>query len=228
MVGLGNLRREVQLSGDDLVGDSFGELALLQEACVLGGGRTRHHDYRGEVFLRFRFIKQRNIDAEPAVCVSRIRRPGRPTGADRRMEDVLELAPFRGIGKGNFAQPSPVGLAGGVKSLRSESIDDSFTGRCIMREQIPRTLIGVEKLCWQVTAERCGKGGFSRGDAASDAERGHRPRYLLIKGRSNGRPGSGGAIVSTTSSFSSSARTGSPAGLISRAETKMTRLRLRC
>src|SRR5436190_7759219 len=61
VVGLGDLRREVHLGGDDLVGNVGRELAILQEARALGGGGASHNDHGIKMNLRPGFVKQRNI-----------------------------------------------------------------------------------------------------------------------------------------------------------------------
>jgi hypothetical protein len=109
------------LGGEDLVGDSRGELAIFQQARSLGCRRAGDNDYRGKVALRLGFIQQRDIDAKPATVPSRGCGVFRPRSPDGGMKDKLKFTALRGIGKGGFPEPDPVGLARRVKGPRSES-----------------------------------------------------------------------------------------------------------
>jgi len=112
---LGDLRCEVQLSGEDLVGDSGGNLAVMQEARALGGRRAGYNDDRCKLRLGTRFIQERNIHAEPTAITGRRTRAGRPGFPDRGVEDLFKFTAFRGIREDSFTQPDPIGLACRVK-----------------------------------------------------------------------------------------------------------------
>jgi hypothetical protein len=115
VISLGDLRGEVQLSGEDLVGDSGGDLAVVEEAGALGGRRAGHDDYRRKLRLGAGFIQERNIHAEPTTVTGSRARAGHPGRPDRRVEDLFKLTPFRGIREDSFAEPDSIGLARGVK-----------------------------------------------------------------------------------------------------------------
>lgn len=94
--------------------------------------------------LRARFVKQRNIDAKPMAGTGRSSRPGSPSGANRGMDDLLEFPSLDGIGKNGLTEPYPIGATGVVKRLRPEGRQDGLADVGIIREQIARTLVGVE------------------------------------------------------------------------------------
>lgn len=228
MVGVGNFCREIELGEEDLLGHLRGEMPLVAEARALGGGRAADDDHRGEMRPGVGFKKQREIDAEPAAGGRGCGGAAGPAGADGGMQNVFEFTAWGGMGKDALAEPGAIGLAVGSKSARAERGAHGRLDGGVAREQFTGALIGIEELGRQMAAKRGGEGRFAGGDAAGDAERGHKPDYFDINGRIVVSVTSGAASTSTTSSFSSSRRTGSPAGLMRRAETKMTRLRLRC
>ena len=114
VISLGDLRCEVQLSGEDLVGDSGGNLAVTQEARALGGRRAGYDDDRCKLRLGAGFIQERNIHAEPTVISGRRTRTGRPGLPDRGVEDLFKFTAFRDP-EDSFTQPDAIGPACGVK-----------------------------------------------------------------------------------------------------------------
>ena len=228
VVGGGDFCREIELGEEDLIGDFRRELALFAKAGALGGERAADDDHGRKMGLGVGFKKQRDIDAEPAAGCRGFRRAAGPAGADRRVQDVLEFTALGGIGKDALAEPDAIGLALGSKSTRAKRGAHGRLDGGVAREQVAGALIGIEELSWQVAAERGGESRFAGGNTAGDAKRGHEPDYFDINGRTVVSVTCGAASTSTTSSFSSSKRTRSPAGLMRLAETKMTRLRLRC
>ncbi len=114
---MGDLRCEVQLSGEDLVGDSGGNLAVMQEPGALGGRRTGHDDYRRKLRLGAGFIQERNIHAEPPAVTGSRARAGRPGRPDRGVEDLFKFTAFRGIREDSFAQPDAIRPACEIKGL---------------------------------------------------------------------------------------------------------------
>ena len=228
VVGLGDLGREGELRGDDPFDGFGGEMAMFEQPRALRGRRAGDDDYGGKMAFGLGFVKQGNIRAEPLGAARRILRQIHPPGADGGMQDLFKSTAFGGIGKDDFAQTSAIRLALGIQNFRSKCRGDRLLDAFIFREQRVRAAIGIKKLHRQILAQSGGEDGLSRTDASSDPKGWHRPGdYLGMSGSSSGAI-SGGAMVSTTSSLSSSERTSSPAGLINFAETKMMRLVLRC
>jgi hypothetical protein len=140
---------------------------------------------------------------------------------------LLEGTSFYRIGKDDFTQIRTVRSGVGAKDLLPKRRGNGALDVGIFREQFMPAAVGIEDLHGQIPAQGSRESGLSRADTSSNAKSWHRPIYLGMSGSSIGAT-CGGATVSTTSSFSSSERTGSPAALIKRAVTNMMRLVLRC
>ncbi len=158
MVGLGDLGGEIELGGEDFFGEVFGEMALVLEARALGGRRAGDDDYGVEMPGRAGFIKQRNIDAKPVTRSGGIPGQRHPAVADGGVEDVFEFTAFGGVIKDQLAQHSPVRPAFAVEYFRPKDCPHRRLNGVIMREQIVRALVSVEKLRRQVAPERSNKG----------------------------------------------------------------------
>ena len=89
---MSDLRREVELRGDDFVGDVGSETAFLHEASSLSLGGTRDHNYRRKMCLGASLKKQRDIGTEPVIGLAGLCGARRPTGTNHRMQDVFERA----------------------------------------------------------------------------------------------------------------------------------------
>lgn len=199
---------------------------MLLQPPALGGRRAGDDEYRGKMVFSLGFIQERNIDEEPAPGIRGFAGEVNPALANDGVQNGFEFMTLGWVRENQLAQRSPIGLSGRGEDVLAKRGTHGPMDRRIVGQQFVRGSVGVEQFRWQVLAKGSDKCRFPRGNAASDAKRGHGPGYLLISGSSIGI--SVGAMVSITSSFSSSARTGSPAGVIRRAVTKMTRLRLMC
>lgn len=132
------------MSGEDLVGDSGGNLAVMQEARALGGRRAGYDDDRCKLRLCAGFIQERNIHAEPMAVTRRRTRTGGPGFPDRGVEDLFKFTAFRGIREDSLTQPGAIGPAGGVEGTGPERVPHGVANAGIVVQQIPRTPVSVE------------------------------------------------------------------------------------
>ncbi len=157
MVGFLYLRLEIELGGDDFVGNIGREMALSDEARALCGCGACHDHYGSQVGLGVGFKKEGNIDEKPTIGLGGVLRARGPLVANRRMEDMLKLKAFGRIGEDQLAQPGTVRTAFTVKGFRAKCPPHGFVNASVVGEQIARTLVGVKKLCREMASQDGGK-----------------------------------------------------------------------
>ena len=120
VVGLGDLRREVELRGNDLGGKVGGEMTLFEEPGTLRFRGAGHHDHGGKMALGVGFVKKGDVGAKPAIVSGSILRLPHPAGANGRMQDLLEFATLRTVGKHNLAKAGTVWSSITIKGFVSK------------------------------------------------------------------------------------------------------------
>ena len=174
----GNFLPKIELRRHDAAGDVVAQSAGHAQALALGGGRAGDDDHTIKVLLNMRLIQQGNVEAKPVFPRFCNRDECSPAFTDARMKDRLELLPGVFVVKNAVAQGGAIGCPIFMEDGRSELLPHGGLDMPVAREQLVRTLIRVENLRAQFTGQGPCICGFSRGNAAGDAKRGHFARLL--------------------------------------------------
>lgn len=142
----GDFLPKIELRRNDTGGDFIAQSAGHPEPLALGDRRAGDDDHTIEAPLNTRFIQQRDIDANPVFPRFRDLDKRSPALADARVKNFLQIAPRLFIGEDEFTQCRAIRRSIFMENSRSKSRANRFTHGQIVREQLSRTLIRIEKL----------------------------------------------------------------------------------
>ena len=122
-MGVIDFGRESELGSEDLVRQLVAQTALPGESpplCIRGAG---DHDNPVKIRLSLSFVEQWDVNDQPAAVAGFLASPCEPARANGRMQDPLELTPFRFIVENERAQLGAVGISLWVTNDIAKSCD---------------------------------------------------------------------------------------------------------